>query len=75
VLSRKVLGGIMRIPILYLLIALIAQYLSDYIFLYQFNAGNWYVGGLNDFMYLLSYFLMAIGLIRLSVAFNEVRHT
>jgi hypothetical protein len=74
-LSRKVLGGIMRLPIFFLLSALILQYLSDYIFLYQFNAGNWYVGGINDFMYLISYFLMTASLIQLGVAFEKIKNS
>jgi len=72
-LSRKILGGIMRKPILFLIYALILQFLSDYIFLYQFNAGNWYVGGINDFMYLSSYFLMTISLIQLGVTFDNIK--
>lgn len=73
--SRKVLGGIMRMPILFIIAALILQFLSDYIFLYQFNAGNWYVGGINDFMYLFSYFLMTISLIQLGIAFEKIKNS
>ncbi len=73
VLSRNILGGIMRRPILFFLFALVLQYLCDYIFLYQFNAGNWYVGGINDFMYLTSYFLMTLALIYLGQTFNKIK--
>ena len=74
-LSRKFLGGIMRKPILFLIAALVLQYLCDYIFLYQFNAGNWYVGGINDYMYLFSYFLMTISLIKMSVTFDNIKES
>jgi hypothetical protein len=70
--SRKVLGGIMRNTIWLLLFALIVQYLSDYVFLYQNSNELWYVGGINDYMYLFSYFLMTISLIKLGVVFNSV---
>ncbi len=73
ILSRKVLGGVMRTPISLILFALVVQYLSDYIFLYQFNAEQWYVGGINDFMYLFSYFLMTMSLIEIGVSFDKIR--
>ncbi len=73
--SKNVLSGIMRVPILFLITALILQFFSDYIFLFQFNAGNWYVGGINDFMYLLSYFLMAISLIQLGTVFDHIKNS
>jgi len=71
ILSRKVLGGIMRQPTLILLFALLIQYFSDYTFLYQANRGTWYAGGVNDYMYTVSYFLMTYGLIRLAEAYNK----
>jgi len=45
--------GEMKKPIFFILLALTAQYISDFTFLYQANAGTWYVGGINDFMYIL----------------------
>jgi len=55
--------GAMKWPLFFLLIALAFQYLSDFTFLYQANAGTWYVGGANDFLYFTSYFLMALALL------------
>lgn len=66
-LSRNILGGTLRSPLVLLLVALIAQYLSDYVFLYQAYHGTWLSGGINDYMYLISYFLMTIGLIQIGV--------
>ena len=55
--------GAMKRPLLFILIALAFQYFADFTFLYQANAGTWYVGGANDFLYFSSYFLMALALL------------
>jgi hypothetical protein len=73
-LSRKVLGGMMKIPILFVLVALVLQYLSDYNFLYQFSKETWHVAGYGDYLYLLSYFLMSISLIQLGLVHQIVRN-
>ena len=62
----------MKKPILFLIFALIFQFISDFTFLYQSNQGSWYVGGLNDYMYLLSYFLMTIALINIGGVFQTL---
>ncbi len=61
-LSRSTLGGVMRMPTLCLLYALVFQYFCDFTFLYQVQHGTWYVGGINDYMYFASYFFMTISL-------------
>lgn len=71
--SRKILGGAMRRPILFLIFALLFQYISDFNFLYQANYGSWYVAGTMDYLYLVSYFLMTIVLIHLGNTFNKLR--
>ncbi len=55
--------GIMKKPLFSLLIALAFQYIADFTFLYQANAGTWHVGGLNDYLYFISYTLMALALL------------
>ncbi|MEI6839245.1 MAG: hypothetical protein WCK56_15740, partial [Alcaligenaceae bacterium] len=50
-MSRNYFGGLLRQPVVFLILALILQYISDFTFLYQANASTWYVGGLNDFLY------------------------
>jgi uncharacterized protein len=70
--SRKVLGGIMRGPMVTLLAALVVQYISDFMFLFQTKAGTWYVGGLNDYLYFLSYCAMWFALIRIGHAYTEI---
>lgn len=62
-LTRGLLGGIMRPKVFLILFALVIQFLSDYVFLFQVSRGIWVPNGINDLMYLFSYFVMAIGLI------------
>lgn len=64
-LSKKVLGGIMRYGILVILVALVIQYLADFNFLFQANNGTWINGGYGDYIYLLAYFVMVMGLLQL----------
>ena len=69
ILSKGVLGGIMQPKVLFILLALVVQYTADYNFLYQATNGTWQNGGYGDFIYLLAYLFMALGLLQL-----EVRH-
>jgi hypothetical protein len=75
ILSRKVLGGIMREPILFLVFALVIQYCSDSNFLYQAGNNSWYVGGYGDYMYLVSYLFMTLALIYVGQVFDRIRRT
>ncbi len=74
-LSRKTLGGMMKMPTLLFLISLVFQYISDYIFLYQSSLGTYIGGGYVDYLYALSYFLMAISLIGFGVIFKQIKNT
>lgn len=71
-LSRGVLGGIMKSKILFILFALSIQFLSDYTFLYQSSRGTWHVGQINDYMYLVAYFMMTLGLIQLKTVLDKL---
>ncbi|MCE9585335.1 hypothetical protein K8Q94_01805 [Candidatus Nomurabacteria bacterium] len=73
--SRNILGGVMKKPVLLLLVALIFQYLSDCIFLYQQNLGIWEVGGINDYFYCLSYALMTLALLYFGITFNKIKNS
>lgn len=73
-LSRNILGGVMRWPILCFIVALAAQYLSDFTFLYQVTRDLYIPEGLNDLMYFVSYFLMAFSLTQLGLVFKKVRN-
>ncbi len=72
-LSKNVLGGIMKNKIFFILIALGVQFLSDYTFLYQSIRGIWSVGGFNDYMYLISYFVMTLALLQLRLTALKLR--
>lgn len=72
-LSRKVLGGFMKAPIIYFVVALAIQYFSDFIFLYQSNAGTYVAGGVVDLLYFVSYFAMTLSLIKLGSVYQKIR--
>ncbi|EKE03773.1 MAG: hypothetical protein ACD_20C00153G0002 [uncultured bacterium] len=72
-LSRNILGGIMKNKILFILFALLVQYVSDFTFLYQSSKGTWQAGGINDYMYLVSYFLMTLGLLQFNTVLTKLR--
>ena len=74
-LSRNVLGGLMRKPMLLLILALAVQYFCDFMFLYQASRGTWYVGGVNDFLYSLSYFLMTVALTYSGLMYTRVKES
>jgi hypothetical protein len=72
-LTRSSLGGVMKKPIVFFLIALIIQYFSDFMFLYMVNHEIYVPGGIIDFLYFVSYFAMALSLIKLGSAFEHIR--
>lgn len=72
-LCKSVLGGIMRNKILFILFALVLQFLSDYTFLYQAHRDIWYPGGINDYLYLLSYAAMAFGILQLNTVLVKLK--
>ena len=73
-LSKKVLGGIMRNRILFILFALLIQFFADYMFLYKASRGVWYAGGLNDYVYLVAYFIMTLALLELNTVYNKIKN-
>lgn len=75
VFSRKYLGGIMRLPLMLFISALVVQYLCDSMFLYEAAQGIFYSGGWNDLLYATSYFLMALALLCAGSTFSRIRET
>jgi len=71
-LSRKWLGGFMRWPILFLLVAIISEAVADFHFLYQASRDTWYAAGTNDFLFLITFTLMALALLQLGSSFNKI---
>lgn len=74
-LSKHVLGGMMRIPILMILFALVAQYVAEFNFLYTFLNETWINGGYGDFLYLLSYFVMSYSLIYTGTMLRKIKQS
>lgn len=62
-LSRGILGGRMKKRVLFLIFALIFQYITDYTFLYQAGVGIYYNAGLVDLMYTTSLLIMSLGIL------------
>ncbi len=74
-ISKDVLGGMMRRPIMLLIFALIFQYISDFAFSYQFAHGVVYTGDYLDLLYCISYFLMASSLVSIGNMFYKVQES
>lgn len=72
-LSRRYLGGVMRPVILFLIFALFLQYVADFTFLYQVSRETWQTAGVNELMYLISYFVMTLSLIEFSAVLNRLK--
>lgn len=65
-LSRKLLGGILRSRIVFLLLAFAAQFVCDYVFIYF--AADYFPASFIDLFYLISYATMTIAIL-------NIRHT
>ncbi len=70
--SVKTLGGIMKTKVRLILLALVIQYIADYTFLYWTSQGTWYASGVNDYIYLVSYFVMTLALIQLKTVYDDL---
>lgn len=66
------LGGIMKIPLSFLLLALLLQFISDFNFLYQAYNETWVVGGYGDFIYMTAYCVMFLSLLAIKSAFKNI---
>jgi len=71
-LSMGTLGGLMKSKILFFIFALFVQYLSDFSFIYLVKNDLWFVGGINDYIYLVSYFVMTLALIQLKTVYDDL---
>jgi hypothetical protein len=72
-LSWKALGGVMRSRVILLLGAMVFQYLADFLFLYKTSRDVWVAGGISEYLYFVSYFVMTIAIVELSLAFKELK--
>lgn len=71
-LSRKMLGGIMKSGILLIIVGLVIQYISDFSFIYKVHRGEYVPGKFVDLFYLISYFVMTIALIRFLAIYRSL---
>jgi hypothetical protein len=71
--SRKLLGGVMRSGFVLIILALFAQYIADFSFIYQSSRGTYLAGKYVDLLYLISYFVMAMAMIRFLVIYSNLR--
>jgi hypothetical protein len=74
-LSRNLLGGLMRGKVMFIVLALVTQFMADFIFLLQASKGTWYAGGINDYMYLLSYFFMTIAILQIGSVYQSLKNS
>ncbi len=72
-LSRKMLGGIMRPGILVLIFALLLQYIADFTFLYQSSRGTYLSGKYDDLMYMIAYFVTTSAMITFYRTYKHLR--
>lgn len=73
--SRNIAGGLLRRPIAFLVAALILQYVADAYFVYDYNQGLWYNANFNDYVYLVSYFILAVAIVYLDDVIRLVHGT
>lgn len=76
-ISKDILGGLMRKPIILLIFALVAQFVSDFVFSYEVSreVTTFYAAGINDYMFTVAYFLMAISLFSIGNMFYKVQES
>lgn len=72
-LSRRMLGGIMRAGILILILAMFIQYIADFSFLYQSSRGTYLAGQWVDLTYLTAYFVTASAMVKFNSIYNALR--
>lgn len=72
-LSRKIMGGIMRAGFVLVVLALFVQYVSDFTFIYQSHRSTYVPGKFDDLFYLIAYFTMTTAMIKFLVIHNRLR--
>lgn len=73
ILTKDFLGGIMRSRVVFILFALLLQYLADFNFLFESSRGTWTTAGYGDYLYLLAYFAMTMAILSFRNAFNQIK--
>ncbi|MBI5127779.1 hypothetical protein HZA76_05005 [Candidatus Roizmanbacteria bacterium] len=73
ILSRGILGGIMKSKIVLILFAFFIYFLADYSFLYFSYYGSLHPAGWNDIVYAFAYYFMSISLFELLNVYYEIK--
>ncbi|HUD07076.1 MAG TPA: hypothetical protein VMR34_04265 [Candidatus Saccharimonadales bacterium] len=74
-LSRKLLGGVLKAGILFVMFALVVQYISDFTFVYQSNRNTWVPGSYDDLFYLIAYYVMGLAMLNFYVIYKKLKNT
>lgn len=70
--SQEKMMGVFSSEVKFILFALVIHFLSDYMFWYEYG-GPWFVAGdASDMLYVVAYFLMTIGIIKLFSCFKNI---
>ena len=72
-LSRKIMGGIMRAGFVLVVLALFVQYISDFTFIFQSHRNTYVPGKFDDLFYLIAYFAMTTALIKFRRIYNTLQ--
>lgn len=72
-LSRKLLGGVMKQGIVLIIIALFVQYVADSTFIYQSSRNTYLSGKYDDLIYLIAYFAMTTAMIKFHTIYSSLR--
>ncbi len=72
-LSRKLLGGVLKPVILVVIFALLVTYIADFTFIYMINKSSYVPGNYDDLFYLISYFVLSSALISFVEINNRLR--
>lgn len=72
-LSRKLLGGVLKPGILLVLFALCVQYSADFSYIYLTNRNTYTPGDYNDLLYLISYYFMTIAMLNFYVIYKKIK--
>lgn len=67
------LGGLLRLPFLLVILALILQYTADTLFLYENVSGIWYPASFSSLLFLVSYSFLSLALLFFDKVFNDAR--
>jgi len=71
--TRACLGGIMKKPVLLILIALVFQYLADSMFIYETTHETWQAGSISALVFVISYALMSLALAKFNSLAGKLR--